>query len=769
MLLDISRPAIPLNAPSLRGAVNPVIEAMVNLMPDYSAGRRLHDLYVNKLQGALPGNYSQMFGTGPAFRGIFFPSWQPDPLLSAAANTGLDDAWWSRFSIAVLCQAIREMASDIRGQMQGAQIDADTANFNAALRARSALAYSAVLGQTYEPLVALLRQVDRATAKQQFHDSLLANVLNRQLWYQAGVWTSPDWEMFNQYAKYLVLGATPPEVDTLIGELLAAGLPVPGVVQQGAWQSYAQELRDKPNVDMADIRGACAPAVTASTWIPSFGRGMPVQMPNGNCYEFTASSQPGNPYRRAPGGSCFTGETEVLNGSGHPVALEQLRRGDTVLTREGSGRVAYVGRPLRSDRALYRLDAAGPVFAATHPFLNGAERSPDDPPPTLLALQPSLLALSVPTLSEDGIGLLRAGSEVLLRTPGVSVVPETVTVVEVAEVPARPGDTYLYDVHLEPGDGGRQEFWAGRDQTFYLVSPEYPIIAQTGPAVNTIVALMEGLLGSAGPAGDGWPAWVTRAIDQFGAGLFRGALTEALAYVPSFGALPPTGSLDARIDRLYARLAGATPEAGAVVASLFDGLLTSVGQWLSSVVALGWRTSTELGGDVLAVTVFDLALAPDNPLPSDAALRLGLSAVGHASTDSTIMWEANGRSNTRFHRWFDQMVHVDLGAEERTTSIEFAITIEGSTIPALVACSSGAVGEAAHALQSAVLRDAAGAAVGEIRFDTRRIGRAAASDELASSGLWTEVAAQAYADALGTAMVAPVLRNIRDVAPDPVS
>ena len=63
MLLVISRAEIPLSAPQaargrLTAAVNPVIEAMVNLMPDYSVGRRLHAFYVNKLQSVLPGNYS---------------------------------------------------------------------------------------------------------------------------------------------------------------------------------------------------------------------------------------------------------------------------------------------------------------------------------------------------------------------------------------------------------------------------------------------------------------------------------------------------------------------------------------------------------------------------------------------------------------------------------------------------------------------------------------------------------------------------------------
>src|SRR5690348_578498 len=158
MIIAMSRPSI-----ALAGDVDPVIEAIVNLMPDYSAGRRLHSLYVNKVQSAVPGNYSQMFGTGPSFRSVFFRDWQPDPLLGLADETGLNGAWWNGFAVVVLCQAIAELGSNIRGQMLTDKINGDVASFNATLRARSSRAYAKVLSTTYNPLVSLLRQVNPAT------------------------------------------------------------------------------------------------------------------------------------------------------------------------------------------------------------------------------------------------------------------------------------------------------------------------------------------------------------------------------------------------------------------------------------------------------------------------------------------------------------------------------------------------------------------------------------------------------------------------------
>lgn len=758
MLLNISRPAL-----AVAATADPVIEAIINLMPDYGTGGRLHALYVNKLQSALPGNYSRLFGTGPAFRSVFFPAWQPDPNLPFTSDTGLDDAWWRDFSVAVLCQAIAEMGSSIRGQMVTAKINADVSSFNVALRERSARAYARMLASTYSPLVTLLRQVNPTTAKQQFHDALLANVLNRVLWFQAGMWTSPDWEMFNQYAKYIALGASDAEVDTLIGELLAAGLPIPAHVSRGTWRTFSEQLREKPNVDVIDIRDASSGPITASTLIT--GGGWASQMPNGNCYEFTANSQPGTRYRQLPGGCCFTGDTEVLNGEGRPVPLRHMKPGDTVLTRNGTATVAFTPTPLRSGRTLYSLAGGGPVFTGTHPFLNGGTANLSTPPPTLLALDPRSLGSAVPTLSEYGIGPLTIGSILLSRTAGLNELAVPTPVTGINEVAGFDEEPYLYDLNLVTNTGVRQEFWAGQADRFFLVSPEFPVLDEAAEAATAVVAVMEGLFQAAGPGKWEWPSGVIDTVNLFGAGVFHSALMDALASTPSFGAPIPTGTLYDRIERLYQGLGSITPEGAAVVASLFDSLMSTIGQWIASLVALGWRRGMLLGGDVLALSVFDITLASANPVPTDSLIKLEVKVTGRTLSESAIVWDRCGRANTHFHHYFDQLIHLDMAGEDRPVDLSFAASIDGAPIPVLFADVPGAVGDVPHQLQSAVLRDSSGAVVGTVRFDTRRLGRDAASQELGDSGLWTTEAANAYANALGTAMVQPILWKLRELSP----
>lgn len=757
MIIPVPLPDI---APA--GTTDPVLSRLVNLTPDYSAGRRLHALYVNKLQGALPGRMSQQIGTGPTFRSVFYPRWTADPLSAVADTTGLGSSWWRDFSVAVLCQAIEERGSSIRGQLLSDKIATDVASFNATLAARSARAYVDVLTATFLPLTALLGQANPATAKRQFHDLLLDNVLTWQLWYQAGMWTSPDWELFNQYAKYIALGATDAEVDALIGELAAAGLPIPGSVGQEGWRSYAEEFRDKPAVDVADIIGACAGPIAASTVNPPIGSSAtPISTPNGNCFEFTAHGQPGAPYRRVPGGSCFTGDTAVLDGTGRAVPIRDVRPGDAVLTRNGTATVAYVAKPLHAGRPLYRLAGGGPVFTGTHPFLN-ADKAGNGP--ELLAVMPAALAWDVPTLGERGIGTLRTGSLVAHRDASGRLPTAGVAVTGVEEAPHTDVGTYLYDLRLVTKPGVPQEFWAGDGKSFYLVTPEHPRLDDAGPAAEAVTAVTEGLLGAGRPPEPGWSTRIVDTVNRFGSGIVHDALTRALATTPPFGAAASRTPLESRIDRLHHSLGNVPAETAAVGASLFDTTLGAVGQWLASVVALGWRSPPVPDGEITAVTVFDIVLTPDCPLGPDQAIRLDFTVTDRHSAATTALWDRRGRANTRFHRYFDQIVHLDGTGAGGPVDLSFTVTAEGATIPVLSADVPEAIGSAAMTLQSAQLRDARGVAVGTVRFDTRRLDPDTASGELGGCGRWTEATARAYANAIGAAMVEPILSGLASTA-----
>lgn len=769
MLLDIKRPQASLSSVAKRSASqeaqNPDIVEIANLLPDYGIGDRVHDLYVNKVMAALPGNESRMFGTGPSFRSIFFPNWQPAQALSfVTTDTELNDDWWRDFSVAALCQCMNAVASEIRKQLVTDKINNKVNDCNREIAARSATLYSRILGAEYTPLVNILNRINRATAKGEYRSFLIANVQTRQLWWANGLWKTPAWEMFNHYAKFMVLGASPEEVDSLIGELSALGLPIPGEVNRDSWRSYAEEFRNKPNVTGDDLVSAASDAIRKTTYIPT-GTGMPASLPEGNSYEFTANSQPGNPYRQSRSSSCFTGDTLILMADGTVKEIATLSRGASVRTREGAATVANVSTPLRGDRALFRIDGIGPTFARTHPFVNGAPAS--EARPALLCLAPQQLRWAVPTLNQDGIGLLQAGSDVLTWPMDGSnrAIPHRVG--SVVEAPGPPGP-FLYNVTLSTLSGGPHEMIVGTDGRFFVAAEEFPSLTRGAEAAPCAVALMQGLIERGLPGyrpGDmAWCDALVAHLDQYGSSMCCEALCSALKSVerpPAGGAAPE--ALPARIEALFGALDGPGRDdiLKAGFAAVFDKVLQSVGDWSASLIAMGWRDLRTESGDVLALTLFDLALSPATPLPADGSVRLVIEAsVPGGQQARKVIWDRSGRTNTRFHHYFDQTLYFDATALTGDATVRVLACIDPSHVPALTGTTTVSALLQQPRCHDIPMVDPRDEIVGYLSYDLRPTTRDGASSELARSADWTPQAAARYAETLGSAMAGQLWQGL---------
>jgi hypothetical protein len=332
--------------------------------------------------------------------------------------------------------------------------------------------------------------------------------------------------------------------------------------------------------------------------------------------------------------------------------------------------------------------------------------------------------------------------------------------------PARqqtPGGS-LYDLNLAITTGVRQEFWAGKGGQFYLVAPEFPVVDQAGAAAVAIVATMEGLVAAGGSNLSNWPSSLPDLVHQFAAAIFDAGLDHALHAVPSFGSPAPQEPLFERIGKLYQALHPVDPAGANSLAALFDGFMSTIVPWLTASVAMGWRQPPENSGDVAVVTVFDMALTPESPIPAESLIRMEVSVKGQSESVSSSMWNRGGRANTRFHHYFDQLLHLESSKIVSMADLEFAVTINGAPIPSLLGAAPLVVGEGGHRFQSAQLLDAAGTVIGSIRFDSRLLTQAMAQHELTQSGLWTEVAAEAYANAIGKAMVEPILTTLDALA-----
>lgn len=288
--------------PVLQGISNLGIAELVNLLPDFSTSDSIHNLYVNHVAGALPGSCEYIPGTPRlSFRQVFYPKYTEQwPEEYIEKFTGLERSWWEEFSVAVLCQIIANIAHDsIRSQMLSDKINEDIRCFNETLlQSCSAFLYSRVL-MRFQPIMNILGKLDifhQNGLPQQYRQALIDNIFVRQLWFASGFWNSPDWEIYNHYAKYMLLFAKEDDVDTLIDALVEHGLPIPDSVGKTNWRRFNHFLQSPRNVDGTSLKSAAEEAVyaTAIVW------NLQQRVPQGNCYAFLSTCQQARKYVKGP-------------------------------------------------------------------------------------------------------------------------------------------------------------------------------------------------------------------------------------------------------------------------------------------------------------------------------------------------------------------------------------------------------------------------------------------------------------------------------------
>jgi len=236
---------------------NATIQSMLNLRPDDSTGKRLHELIVSQQMGTLPGSHAPPpLGPLETFRDSFYRGWHELPLTEFIEHdTGLDHAWWESFSIALLCQSIQNYEA---AKLDEKKIDAFVAEKKKAIHGSLYLFYGRVLTK-FPPLETLLSDLKQqrlgAEPKDMFREAMLHNAARWTQWFAEGWWTDRDWDLFNNYAKYIALGACESEVEGLIEQLTRDGCPIPASVGKGkdGWCSYIRYLDGQPSFDHSCI------------------------------------------------------------------------------------------------------------------------------------------------------------------------------------------------------------------------------------------------------------------------------------------------------------------------------------------------------------------------------------------------------------------------------------------------------------------------------------------------------------------------------------
>ena len=100
-----------------------------------------------------PGHCSQLAGTGPAFREVFFPKVAPGPYEgSITPLTGLDGEFFAATATALLCRQMADVTSRLRPQLLAQKADADLLAFSTRIRENSYRFYAELAKYADSPI-----------------------------------------------------------------------------------------------------------------------------------------------------------------------------------------------------------------------------------------------------------------------------------------------------------------------------------------------------------------------------------------------------------------------------------------------------------------------------------------------------------------------------------------------------------------------------------------------------------------------------------------
>lgn len=610
------------------------VEVLAAALPgtaDNPLGRATRGVLATHLKRCTPGHYSQLIGTGPAFRDIFFRGVQPNPHEGAIVTlTGLDDAFFASISVAALCQQMGQSTSRLRPQITMGPIADDLNGWNSRLMTGSYRFYSYMVGVTDGPIRSALAAFPDPASKQTAKEHYLAG-LTSEAWVTAkkvqeasAQWPDRDWELFHHWIKLTALGADAGEIDRGIQTIISMGLGIPAAYGPVRWREQSPWFG--PGLGASDAAESVGAILETRCHVyPGGGYSC---MAEDNSFEFTANSQPGNRYRQLPSSSCFVPGTRVVTADGSLRPIESILPGDLVATPDGPKEVLLRAETRRDGRTMQRFAGTGFAFSATHPFVADATGPGRG---YYAAVDPAGLARAVPMLAPFGTSPLLAGGTRLVRyTPDGAVAWPVPSVQPDPDI--RP--ELLYDLVVDVGEEGRSEYFAGDERTQVLVSSEIPRFGAAPDAAWVLLRILEQVtpvvLDVLAPVPDeSFADLVNVGLTSLSRTLMPVVgpeLHRQPAQSPVADAVEPVSPLRAAraLARALARPEGGTDRRATVV---FEQFVAVFAPQIQAALAMGWRSFDLAADDVanlLTVDLYDIELfqpgATDAPLTVDLAI-----------------------------------------------------------------------------------------------------------------------------------------------------
>lgn len=624
-----------------------LLVALIDSIPYFGAAALNESLYgtlANILEIYLPNNrLQQQPGTSGMCSTVFqysgpYSGYQtafyPGVTLSAAAsrvmqlvssaNSSLNNSWWSNYAVAIITDAV--ISSKINVNVDTDKLASALGSYNSSFLPVLTPAYTGVFQYGYPPTTSAMSSITSAgqsaavagLLQQSIIDGEFTTNLNIAIAAGGESTITATWFEYNLWVALQALGVA--NVNAFIQQAMGAGLTVPYTIQPNNWwnggyTSWFTAVSGTWVLPQA--------AATISSGFPQMsevicsrgGHTSPQygNYPNGYCFSLCEWGSLN--WYLPSSGSCFGHQTGVLMADGSVKNIGNIEMGDQVQTDQGPRKVVLVESPQRRNRILYQLNKDHVFATGAHPFRSASRQGP-----FRFAIKPWEVIDNLPTMIEQGVGLLQPGILLLGRNHQEAITIE-VQQLDTFETDAAVNEK-VYDLILENWEKGKVTYYVGGPDRFYAVDAETVDPTYHLPTTAGILTAMDIALP------------VCRQLLKDPADQIRMALQQidisALRQYASQAVWQDTDVKRSRISIPTPEYYKQNGQWCSHASALEFYLVKYFGCMLRREATTGWRATAipACSGNHLAITLHDLILKGENPVAANSPLTITLHYPG---------------------------------------------------------------------------------------------------------------------------------------------
>lgn len=264
------------------------VKTMILARPDYREAVRLtREACLDLAIGALPddvrnclfrshtirnGNYS--FITSLKDVGVNAADY-PGPYLLPGALSGGSKDWWREYAVGLVAQAILSGTKETAKRLSREKVEGFLAEREQQLNQFAYLMYADLYTHNIDSELKWAwhdaQVMNTWKAASQYCSVLKSSVVIHEIWAASGAWPDIRQELYHHYIKLTSLYVPPAQIDELIGELKAAGLPVAAELDAKVWHQYTGAHDSRPWLTADELLPLCRDAMNESRILPRQG------------------------------------------------------------------------------------------------------------------------------------------------------------------------------------------------------------------------------------------------------------------------------------------------------------------------------------------------------------------------------------------------------------------------------------------------------------------------------------------------------------------